>query len=74
MKIVTIGKGNIGGGLGKLWRNAGHDVTELGREGGDHAATTKPDPSRALPTECGARPRRKRAEREWAELVSAQTM
>jgi 8-hydroxy-5-deazaflavin:NADPH oxidoreductase len=35
MKIVTIGRGNIGGGLGRLWRNAGHDVTELGRDGGD---------------------------------------
>ena len=35
MKIVTIGRGNIGGGLAKLWRAAGHDVTELGREGGD---------------------------------------
>jgi 8-hydroxy-5-deazaflavin:NADPH oxidoreductase len=35
MKITTIGKGNVGGGLARLWRNAGHDVTELGREGGD---------------------------------------
>ncbi len=35
MKIATIGKGNIGGGLGKLWRAAGHDVTEFGRDGGD---------------------------------------
>jgi predicted dinucleotide-binding enzyme len=37
MKIVTIGRGNIGGGLAGLWRTAGHDVTELGREGGDAA-------------------------------------
>ena len=37
MKVVTIGKGNIGGGLAELWRSAGHDVTELGREGGDAA-------------------------------------
>ena len=35
MKVVTIGKGNVGGGLAELWRNAGHVVTELGREGGD---------------------------------------
>jgi 8-hydroxy-5-deazaflavin:NADPH oxidoreductase len=35
VRIVTIGKGNIGGGLGQIWRTAGHDVTELGREGGD---------------------------------------
>ena len=35
MKIATIGKGNIGGGLGRLWQNAGHDVTSIGREGGD---------------------------------------
>lgn len=35
MKIVTVGRGNIGGGLARLWRQAGHEVTELGREGGD---------------------------------------
>lgn len=35
MKIATIGKGNVGGGLARLWRAAGHDVTELGKEGGD---------------------------------------
>jgi predicted dinucleotide-binding enzyme len=35
MKITTIGKGNIGGGLGALWEAAGHEVTTLGREGGD---------------------------------------
>jgi predicted dinucleotide-binding enzyme len=35
MKIVTIGRGNIGGGLAGFWRQAGHDVTELGHEGGD---------------------------------------
>jgi predicted dinucleotide-binding enzyme len=37
MKITTIGRGNIGGGLARLWEQAGHDVTELGREGGDAA-------------------------------------
>ena len=35
MKITTIGRGNVGGGLAKLWQDAGHDVNELGREGGD---------------------------------------
>jgi predicted dinucleotide-binding enzyme len=35
MNITTIGKGNIGGGLARLWRAAGHEVQELGREGGD---------------------------------------
>jgi predicted dinucleotide-binding enzyme len=35
MKITTIGKGNIGGGLGRLWEQAGHQVTALGHEGGD---------------------------------------
>ncbi|WP_433025982.1 NADPH-dependent F420 reductase [Actinomycetospora sp. CA-053990] len=35
MRIVTIGRGNIGGGLARLWRAAGHDVGELGRDGGD---------------------------------------
>jgi len=28
-------QGNIGGGLAKLWEQAGHDVTTLGRDGGD---------------------------------------
>jgi predicted dinucleotide-binding enzyme len=35
MKITTIGKGTIGGTLARLWTSAGHDVTELGRAGGD---------------------------------------
>ena len=35
MKIVTIGRGNIGGGLARLWRDAGHEVEGLGRDGGD---------------------------------------
>ena len=35
MKIVTIGRGNVGGGLAALWRKAGHEVTVLGRDGGD---------------------------------------
>lgn len=35
MRIVTIGRGNVGGGLAELWEKAGHDVTELGHEGGD---------------------------------------
>jgi 8-hydroxy-5-deazaflavin:NADPH oxidoreductase len=35
VKITTIGRGNIGGGLAKFWRAAGHDVQEVGKEGGD---------------------------------------
>jgi 8-hydroxy-5-deazaflavin:NADPH oxidoreductase len=35
MKITTIGRGNIGGGLARKWRDAGHEVQELGRDGGD---------------------------------------
>jgi predicted dinucleotide-binding enzyme len=35
MNITTIGRGNIGGGLARLWRDAGHEVQELGRDGGD---------------------------------------
>src|SRR3954468_9632384 len=38
MKITVIGRGNVGGGLAKLWRGAGHDVTELGKDGGDASA------------------------------------
>jgi 8-hydroxy-5-deazaflavin:NADPH oxidoreductase len=35
MKITTIGRGNIGSGLARLWEQAGHEVTMLGRDGGD---------------------------------------
>jgi predicted dinucleotide-binding enzyme len=35
MNITTIGRGNIGGGLAKLWKQAGHAVTTLGSDGGD---------------------------------------
>jgi predicted dinucleotide-binding enzyme len=35
MKITVIGRGNVGGGLAQRWRGAGHDVQELGRDGGD---------------------------------------
>jgi 8-hydroxy-5-deazaflavin:NADPH oxidoreductase len=35
VKVATIGRGNVGGGLAELWRTAGHEVTEIGRNGGD---------------------------------------
>jgi predicted dinucleotide-binding enzyme len=35
VRITTIGRGNVGGGLGELWRKAGHEVVEVGRAGGD---------------------------------------
>jgi 8-hydroxy-5-deazaflavin:NADPH oxidoreductase len=35
MNITVVGRGNVGGGLARLWQQAGHDVTALGREGGD---------------------------------------
>jgi predicted dinucleotide-binding enzyme len=35
MNITTIGRGSIGGTLARLWTAAGHQVTTLGREGGD---------------------------------------
>ena len=35
MKITTIGRGHIGGTLARLWTAAGHEVTTLGRDGGD---------------------------------------
>lgn len=38
MKIATLGKGKIGGGLADLWGRAGHEVTRLGHEGGDVSA------------------------------------
>lgn len=38
MRITVVGRGNVGGGLAARWRRAGHEVTELGREGGDASA------------------------------------
>lgn len=38
MNIATIGRGNVGGGLAKRWRAAGHEVTEIGSDGGDVSA------------------------------------
>jgi 8-hydroxy-5-deazaflavin:NADPH oxidoreductase len=35
MKIAVYGKGNVGGGLADLWERKGHQVTRLGRDGGD---------------------------------------
>ena len=35
MKITTIGRATVGGTLAKLWTSAGHEVTQLGRDGGD---------------------------------------
>jgi 8-hydroxy-5-deazaflavin:NADPH oxidoreductase len=35
MNITTIGRGAIGGGLGRRWERSGHKVTMLGRDGGD---------------------------------------
>jgi 8-hydroxy-5-deazaflavin:NADPH oxidoreductase len=35
MKITVIGRGNVGGGLARRWRDAGHEVQELGKDGGD---------------------------------------
>jgi predicted dinucleotide-binding enzyme len=37
VNITTIGRGAIGGGLGRLWEQAGHEVAPLGRDGGDAA-------------------------------------
>jgi predicted dinucleotide-binding enzyme len=35
MKIATIGRGSVGGGLADLWEKAGHDVQRIGSDGGD---------------------------------------
>jgi predicted dinucleotide-binding enzyme len=35
MRITVVGRGNVGGGLARLWQGAGHEVSSLGREGGD---------------------------------------
>jgi predicted dinucleotide-binding enzyme len=38
MKIAVVGKGNVGGGLADRWERAGHEVTRIGKEGGDVSA------------------------------------
>jgi predicted dinucleotide-binding enzyme len=38
MNIAVIGRGNVGGGLARRRRAAGHEVQELGRDGGDASA------------------------------------
>jgi 8-hydroxy-5-deazaflavin:NADPH oxidoreductase len=35
VNIAVIGRGNVGGGLARQWRKAGHTVSEIGRDGGD---------------------------------------
>jgi 8-hydroxy-5-deazaflavin:NADPH oxidoreductase len=35
MRITVVGRGNVGGGLADRWERTGHQVTRLGREGGD---------------------------------------
>ena len=35
MRIAVVGRGNVGGGLADLWERAGHQVTRIGRDGGD---------------------------------------
>jgi predicted dinucleotide-binding enzyme len=35
MKIAVVGRGNVGGGLADLWEKAGHEVSRIGREGGN---------------------------------------
>jgi 8-hydroxy-5-deazaflavin:NADPH oxidoreductase len=35
MRITTIGRAAVGGTLARLWTSAGHEVTSLGRSGGD---------------------------------------
>jgi len=35
VKITVIGRGDVGGGLARRWRDAGHEVQEIGRDGGD---------------------------------------
>jgi predicted dinucleotide-binding enzyme len=35
MRLAVVGRGHLGGGLGDLWEHAGHEVTRIGRDGGD---------------------------------------
>ncbi len=38
MKIAVVGRGNVGGGLADRWEAAGHEVTRIGKDGGDVSA------------------------------------
>lgn len=52
MKITTLGRGDMGGTLARLWATAGHEVTQLGRDGGDAGdadAVLMAVPSQAVP-------------------------
>jgi|GEM_PF-643861 len=35
MRIASVGRGNVGGGLTEIWERAGHTVSRIGRDGGD---------------------------------------
>jgi 8-hydroxy-5-deazaflavin:NADPH oxidoreductase len=35
MKVAVVGRGNVGGGLADRWERAGHQVTRIGKDGGD---------------------------------------
>jgi predicted dinucleotide-binding enzyme len=35
MRVTVVGRGNVGGGLADLWERAGHQVTRIGRDGGE---------------------------------------
>ncbi|TML16406.1 MAG: dinucleotide-binding protein [Actinobacteria bacterium] len=35
MKVAVVGRGNVGGGLADRWERAGHNVTRIGKDGGD---------------------------------------
>lgn len=39
MHVATVGRGNVGGGLADLWEQAGHQITRIGRDGGDVSET-----------------------------------
>jgi hypothetical protein len=56
VKITTIGKGHIGGGLGRRWERAGHQVTLLGCDGGEVAEALTASPERAEAVLDAARP------------------
>jgi predicted dinucleotide-binding enzyme len=38
MNVAVVGRGNVGGGLADLWEAAGHEVTRIGKDGGDVSA------------------------------------
>ena len=48
MRITVIGRGNVGGGLARLWEQSGHEVSALGSDGGDASVSINASDSQRI--------------------------